>query len=929
MSKFIRWSCAAAWSAASLVPATADSQIPEQKYPPVEVKDAPLEYRQFEKVEITGSSIVRKEQTQALPVHVITREDIRRTGLKTVTEVMQTLPLMGNFVESGQLGMLAGGYSNAAIHGMPTGTLVLVDGLRLAPFGRATMVGTERSSVDMNTLPLADIERIELLTDGASSLYGTDAIAGVVNIILRKERKGVEISADYLRPHGGAGQGWISSIGWGQGQLAQDGYSLVITAEASKQQALLGQDRPYASAAQYEFQSGGQRYTTTAPSYYSVFNSPATLRERATTATPSGRYVNNLYQNGACTEGNLPFPGQNACFRNGYRSLGMYPSQENQHLHAHGELALSGGHTAFTDFLIGRSTAVQSNNWWPAARSAYGLPSGSTAYNQALEAGLDPLNTRLLWMPDLPALRIASIQTNGRLTTGIRGEWEEWNYRSSAYFAQSRAVSQSENLGALNYNNLGIADGGIWNNNNVMHPLNTSNQLLGQLESLRGGLKPDSTGTTRLYGLQANASRTLAEIDGKDVMLGMGMDLRTETSQFQNYMPESLQIGPAQFNVKRQVQAVYGELQIPVTNTWEVNLGARTDRYDDVGTTNNAKIFSRWEITPEWSMRGSLGTGFRAPSVPQTQGLNNTFVWGQSNLRLTCNDQQQAIVKTLSANSGQAGVCSTNAFPYVLGNGNPDLKPEKSTQLSWGAAFMPHRNLRLSADLWAVQIRNTILYLSDELVLNNPERYSANYRLTPESFASNGITPGALALYLPQQNLGVSEKRGIDLEAQWRQPGEWGRWNFSAQATYLLLSHAKATTDNDFSSDLGRYDPVTGTVSPRLRMRMTAGLTRSDWSAQLIMNHTSGYQDTLVYATNLSDGTSSEVAHRVASFTTWDLQAMHAINKQMGLRLGLRNLFNQQAPLSFVQSSSQIFGANTIYSNLWGRSLQLGITARF
>jgi iron complex outermembrane receptor protein len=202
-------------------------------------------------------------------------------------------------------------------------------------------------------------------------------------------------------------------------------------------------------------------------------------------------------------------------------------------------------------------------------------------------------------------------------------------------------------------------------------------------------------------------------------------------------------------------------------------------------------------------------------------------------------------------------------------------------------------------------------------------------RLTPESFASNGITPGALALYLPQQNLGVSEKRGIDLEAQWRQPGEWGRWNFSAQATYLLLSHAKATTDNDFSSDLGRYDPVTGTVSPQLRMRMTAGLTRSDWSAQLIMNHTSGYQDTLVYATNLSDGTSSEVAHRVASFTTWDLQAMHAINKQMVLRLGLRNLFNQQAPLSFVQSSSQIFGANTIYSNLWGRSLQLGITARF
>lgn len=911
--------------------ALAQAQVPvsTQNYPDLKVESTALEYRQFEKVELTGSSIVRKEQTRALPVQVITHDDIRRSGLKSITEVVQALPLMGNFVESSQLGMIAGGYSNAAIHGMPTGTLVLVNGLRLAPFGRATMVGTERSSADLSTLPMADIERIEVLTDGASSLYGTDAIAGVVNIILRKERKGVEISVDHARPSGGAGQGWTSSIGWGQGQLTRDGYSLMVTAEISKRKELLGRNRPYASAAQYEFETGGQHYIAKSPLFYTIFSSPATLRERASSTNPTGRFVNNFYQNGSCTGESLLFPGQAACYRNAYPSLGIYPEEETQRLHSHIELAMGGGHTAFADLLVGRSAAVQSNNWWPASRSGYGLPAGSAAYSQAVQAGLDPTNTRLLWMPDLPALRIASLQTNGRISAGVRGEWQEWDYRSSAYFAQNRALSQSDNFGDLNYNSLGLAYDGSWSNNNVLLPLNASNPLSGQLESLRGGLKTDNMGTTRLYGLQASASRALTEIDGKDVLLGLGLDFRTETSAFHNYLPQDIQIGPSQFDVKRQIQGVHGELQIPVTTAWEINLAARSDHYSDIGSTHNAKIFSRWEVNPEWSVRGSLGTGFRAPTVAQTQMQRSDFVWGQSTLQMRCDAQQEAITKSLSASTGMTGVCSPNAAPYVLGNGNPDLKPEKSTQLTWGAAFMPHRNLRLSADLWAVQIRNTIQFLSDELVLNNPERYAANYRLIPASSTSSGAPPGSLALYLPQQNLGVTEKMGIDLEAQWRQPGTWGRWNLSGQATYLLRSRAKATPDADFSSDLGRYEPTTGTVSPRLRTRIVGGLTSGDWSTQLIMNYTRHYQDASVSATNISNGSEETVTRQVRSFTTWDVQASYALGKQMDMRLGIRNLLDQHAPLSFAQTSLQVLGANTIYSSLWGRTLELGMTVRF
>jgi iron complex outermembrane recepter protein len=890
----------------------------------IEAIEATPAFRQFSAVEITGSSIVRKEQTQALPVQVITREDILRGGLKTVTDVVQSLPLMSNYVESAQLGMVAGGYSNAAIHGMPNGTLVLVDGLRLAPFGRQTVVGTERSSVDLSTLLLADVDRIEVLTDGASSLYGTDAIAGVVNIILRKERKGIEITADVLRPSGGAGQGWVSSIGWGHGQLQRDGYSLLVTVELSKRQELLGRDRPYASAGRYEFESGGQRYAVRGP-YYTSYISPASLVQTGTNTT----FVNSLYQDGHCSSESFPIPRQAACYRVGYSGLGIYPAEEGRRLHAHGERVLDAGHTVFADVLLGHQEGIQSNNWWPSVASAIGLTPGSEAYRQAVAAGMDPASTQLRWRPDLPAMRSASLQDNGRLQLGLRGEWQSWHYRSNAYFAQSRAQSLVDNFGNLIYDSLGLVNNGIWNNDNVLRPLDSGNPLTAQLETLRGGLKTASIGTTQLYGLQANGSRALAEINGKDVLLGLGVDLRTETSQFLNTTPVNLQIEPSAFDVRRQIRGVYGELQIPVTPAWEINLGARSDHYSDVGNTTNAKAFSRWAITPEWSMRGSIGSGFRAPTVAQTAALSNAFVWGQSNLVLNCNAQQQAITSQLGVNNGTIGNCTTGTSPFVLGSGNPNLKPEKSTQMTWGMAVVPHRNLRLAADLWSVRMRDTIQTLSDELVLSDPTRYAANYRLIPPGYSNNGTTPGALALYLPLQNLGISEKSGIDFEVQWRQPSNWGRWQLSAQATYLLRSRSKANPDAAYTSDLGGYDMATGTVSPRLRTHWMAGLTHEQWSTHLVMHHTSSYMDAPVDATNLVDGSVSTITRRVSSFTTWDLQVLYAANRQLDLRLGVRNLLNRQAPLSFAQNSSQVFGANTAYSNLWGRTLDLGMALRF
>ena len=188
-------------------------------------------FRQFNKVEITGSSIIRKEQTQALPVQVITRADIQKSGKQNIADYLQSLPVIFNSFSPALLGAVQSGFSGGAIHGQQIGTLVLVNGNRLSNYGRQTGFGVDNGGVDLNALPLSAIERVEILTDGASSVYGTDAQAGVINIITRLDRPGVELTVDQRVPDRQKGQSRRMDFSVGKGRLAHDGYSWYVSAD--------------------------------------------------------------------------------------------------------------------------------------------------------------------------------------------------------------------------------------------------------------------------------------------------------------------------------------------------------------------------------------------------------------------------------------------------------------------------------------------------------------------------------------------------------------------------------------------------------------------------------------------------------------------------------------------------------------------------
>ncbi len=872
-------------------------------YPPVTVTAPALPYRQFDRVEITGSSIIRKEQVQALPVISMTREELRRAGIKTVTEAIQTLPMMANFADLAQTEIVGSGYANAALHGVPNATLVLINGRRLAPFGRQTVAGPERSGYDLNTLPLVDVERIEVLSDGASSLYGTDAIAGVVNIIMRSERKGLEISVDQTRPQGHAGQGLLTSLGWGKGNLSRDGYALLMAAEVSSRDALQGASRPEYAQGQRLFTHQGQRYAADG-SWVTDRTTPGTF-----SSSVNGT-ANALYQSGVCAAGSVRAWGQAACKYNQYAQTDLYPAQDSRRLHARAEFTALEDATFFTDLVFGQHVDLSATRQWPTLSPAVSVDPGSYDQVQATALGFDPANTKILWRPDLPLLQAKRTQQNWSLVAGLKGVWQDWDYRLQAYRSQAQA---SRSFETVSYAGLG----GI-PNEQLLLPLNAANPLTTALQALRGQFVEMDKGTTQLDALEWRASRPLLERDGKDVSLGVGLDARRESTDFTKTTSSST--GQPSFQASRSVLAAYAELQMPMTSSWEINTGVRHDRYSDVGATTNGKVSTRWAVTPQWALRGAIGSGFRAPTVGQTQAMGNGFAFAQTVWPNGCTPELIALAQSLKTPGGASGTCDASSPVFGYGNGNPDLKPEKSRQTTLGMAFTPHANLRLAVDYWRVRVTDQIRYVSETAVVQGP--------LNPEYFR---LDPnGRLALYLPMVNQGELQKSGLDLEAQWRVPTDWGRFLVSGQGTYMLRSHQHGMGSDPFTSDLGRYSSSTDTVVPRFRGRLVLSFTTGDWDSHLVFNHTAGYTDAPVKAMNLDSLKYETVTERrVPAFTTVDWMLRYALSPKMDGRLGVSNLFNDRAPLSFTQTAFQVYGANTVYSQLWGRVLQLGVTARF
>ena len=638
------------------------------RFPSVQITDTTLEYRQFEKVEITGSAILAKEAKQALPLQVIDRREIERSGATNLVELIQRLPVMSNFSELGAVtGTVTGGPEAAAVHGNQSGTLVLLNGRRLPYYGNQPIM-SERTVVDLNLVPLSAIEKIEILTDGASSRYGSDAVAGVINIITKSEIQGLNIGAGLTLPQGGHGRGETVSLSWGKGQSQRDGYSVRAYFTAEKKEALLAKHREVSSRGARSVQINGQ-------TYWEKYNTSFASAPAQNYIDAFGSLRNEHYdRTGQCAEGWLEIY-RGYCSRDTQGDMTLYPAVDKQIFYVQADKLLPNGWTLFAEGLLGQQHQKM-------------VPTGQ--YNQRTVLNADQSRDYFLEIPPLGLPTQKYTNSLGNLAVGLRGQQWGWDFVSSmsAGRHQVRRAYIS-----------GLVRGPFYSDAFspeliAQHPDQYTAETLASLDVYRGKPLRLDDGFNRQNSVNFLASREWFETEHGPVQVGLGLDWRREQIGYES----TLQLGGTPFQAKRQNWASHVEVNAPLGETTELTAALRHDQYSDFGHVQTGKLGWKWKPHDKWLLRASAGTGFRAPSLAQLLPIQ---------------------IETTGISNPATG----ESIP-IINQGNPLLQPERSVQKTLGFRYEPSQRLSVGADLWQLDIRDTFGVLTVNEILRQPASYA-------------------------------------------------------------------------------------------------------------------------------------------------------------------------------------------------------------
>jgi len=897
---------------------------------------APALAQPLERVEITGSSIKRIPSETALPVQTVTKADIARSGAQTVAELIQSLPAVQGFTQvSEAVGGGGGGFAGASVHGIGEArTLVLLNGRRIATWAGQTVTG-EGAAIDLNSIPLAAVERVELLTDGASALYGTDAIAGVINFILKRDLTTGEASVVHAVPKGGAGKTSTVSVTKGFGDLSADGFNALMALSAEKQSRMVSADRKYARTGLIPFTKDGQQYAfvngsiRTAPANYELYDGAS----------------------GYDALGNPYLSAQGACPQNHFKSASNpgtcaydYSTQvdlmpESRRESFFGSVATKiDRHTLSADLALNRFTLT--SHIAPAPVDML-IPAGSALYNRYLPvfnaSGSAPANSDLYayWRAVDAGLRTTQNTTEaGHLAVSLTGTLEQWDYSAAVTHSSNRWVER--HLGGWlmqNEQDAAIASG-------AFDPFLMPGQQSAAGNAAIAGMQhvgTFKTQTSTLDALELRGSRDLFKLDGGgSVQLGTGLDLRRERvkndpSDIARGVGNNIAGDSSQdqaYDLSRTIWGAYAELLVAVTKAFEVTGALRHDQYSDFGKTDNFKLAARYQPSRDLLFRGSLGTGFRAPSVPQVAASRQLY--GVSGQGYSC---PTAALQALQAADASV-VCEADGTQYrVVTSGNTELKPEKSRQWSLGLRAEPEKWLSSGVDFWGIFVKDRIGQLAEDAAMDSPASYLKNFT----TYVDPGTGRHLVALYLPNENLGDERYFGADWDAKVGFNSAIGKTTLLLQWTHLFRYDYQRVKGGDWYSNLNSFND--STVTFRNLIRLSGTLVTGAFENTLTVNHKPGYRDqaysaadAAVYSVNADGSLGSAVAmsdHRVSSYTTVDWQMKYEATKTTNVTLGAFNLFDRAPPMSIRTSGSQQLGYDNRYADARGRTLYGRLTMKF
>ena len=852
-------------------------------------------------VVITGSNIPTVELEGPSPIVRIDREEINRSGAETVGELLRRLPQnnSGSYDEKFQ-NSFAPGTSGVSLRGLGMNyTLVLVDGRRLGNHSMAQNTTTAFSN--LNDVPMAVVERVEILIDGASAIYGSDAIAGVVNIITRDNFEGLEINAGYSNAtEHDMGTQRYSITG---GTTSENGNAWV-TVDYMQRNSVQMTDRDFSASAD-QGPAGGYDFSSSSGNPGSIKILPGSENGFA-----SGFYMVPSDSTGTTTaEEIIGAPGINRFDYNPWMTL--TPAMEQSGASSHINYTLTDYATAFVHTTYRNLKVHQEMAPTPAFgdlnTDTWGILPASNAFN--------PFGEDTTFRHRLTEVgpRLSDIESDVfRLVSGVKFDiGDSWQGEAAFLYNKSETIAFGQNFVSSDAFKEALASSDPATAYNIFGAglgINSPSVL----DALRVNTMRRAEAELRMFDVKAAGD--LYELPGGTLALAVGAETaQEETSDIGDSLSMSNKIvasGGTSNSGSRSRDAAYAEFNIPIIgednrisgiHSLGVQAAWRVEQYSDFGSADNPKVGIKYSPEEHVVLRATYQTAFRAPSLQQLymgETISHPFLIDPAR----GDDGMQYKTKS---------------------GGNTDLQPESADSISAGAIFdipMPE-NMSLSVSVnWSqIELEDQVTSVGAQYMLNNEDLFSdkiiRNEQTDADATADNpgpdgkfgtednpefgaddipnGGIPGSLK-YINNSylNLAKVQIEALDLQIDYGIDTSVGYFGVDLAAAYLYKYDFKARpTDDGFQDEAGSY------TMPEWRGRVGLWWNYDKYTAGATVNYVDSFDQ--LYG----------VIAEVASHTTLDLQASYDLTDNSRITVGALNVTGEDPPWSDSEPEGYAYAA--------------------
>ncbi|KZN54180.1 TonB-dependent receptor domain-containing protein [Pseudoalteromonas luteoviolacea] len=908
----------------------------------------------IEKIEITGSSIKGTDLAGALPVNVISAEDIKATGVTSVPDLVAQIPSMQGFTTPvSSVGGGGAGVASAALRGLDDSyTLVLLNGRRLAPSGAGT-------TVNLNSIPLAAVERVEVLTDGASALYGSDAIAGVINFILKSDVDQTTVAVRLDRPEEDGSDKTAFSITSGFGDIDADGFSIVASLSYESTDSLHSYQRDFAKTGFLEFEHENQDMYTVRGSNNAVPGN-AEIRyqnpEGYTDAEGNPRrfsqqdYTPYLLSNGSCAPNTAINPGDTRCVFDFTSTLEIYPEQERTALMLQAAYTLTDDIEGFvtlnaTDYSLisriapnpvgGINIGLDSPLY-----TQYGVP-----HIDAPVEGAVPERFRGHWRALSGGNRTEENEISSLHTiTGFEGTlFDDIDFNTALVF--SRSQREASNLQGFFHRDTfleNVRSGAIDIFLSAEEFAENERATTALEESQLRGLR--STTETQMISFDFRASQALFELPAGEVYVGYGVDFRDNEYEFTRSAANVADIqmgdggGDFDYSLSRSSYGVFSEFQIPVLDNLSANVALR---YDSIGSVSDSltgrdigqrendttyKVSLRYNPTDDLVVRASYGTGFKMGSL--TQYARPLSAWGVTGSNYTC---------PVPGSDPRAEFCPAGLTQYQAYRvGSEELKPETSVQSSIGFVYAPTTDFSFELDYWSIEVEDMIQLPSYNYMFDNVSQFDDKFVVRTDRDDSSAQI---LTVLRDEVNIGKYETSGIDWKVELNNDLSFGSLKTVVQGTYITDSEytRPGVFPYEWTSSLGKYGEDEDVVFRNV-FNIQNSLTHGDFTHTLRLKYKSGWHDDVV---TVGVGTIADPARTNGALQTQRIQqhipSYHATDYRVDyygfenttITFGINNLFDKAPPFSLADPEGHLIGYEGRYYDQFLRTYYISAEYSF